>query len=232
MKIYGAGSIEDIKQCLKLGVSGILTNPQGFDQYFQGKMTLEEITKSICDITDLPVYIQIHGKDTDELVKRAEKLHKISSQVGFKIIADKKGFNAIYRLQKHNIDCIATSLFSLSQAAIAASVGAFGICPFVSRSLATGIDAGAVITAIKKSYAQLEKAPEIIAVSLKSPLDAEIAIKSGADAIGMRYPMMEQMMEHPLSTKAELLFAKNWVNVLGEDVSYTSNFSGLKGIAE
>jgi hypothetical protein len=28
------------------------------------------------------------------------------------------------------------------------------------------------------------------------------------------------MMEHPLSSKAEELFAKNWANVKGEDISY------------
>ena len=30
MIIYGAGSIEDIKECGEIGVAGILTNPQGF----------------------------------------------------------------------------------------------------------------------------------------------------------------------------------------------------------
>ncbi len=232
MKIYGAGSIEDIKHCLELGVSGILTNPQGFDQYFKGEMTLEDITKSICDVTDLPVFIQIHGNDSNELVNRAKKLHQISPQVGFKIIADKKGFNAISSLKKENINCIATALFSLSQAAIAANVGAFGICPFVSRGQAVGIDTGGLLSDIRRGYDRLERAPEIIAVSLKSTLDVEMAIKSGADAIGMRYPLMEQMMEHPLSTRAELLFVKNWSNVLGEDVSYISNSFELGEIAE
>jgi predicted TIM-barrel fold metal-dependent hydrolase len=71
MKIYGAGSLEDIKKCVKLGVVGILTNPQGFDQYFKGKKTLKEITKEICNITDLPVFIQIHGSCTDEIIERA-----------------------------------------------------------------------------------------------------------------------------------------------------------------
>ena len=92
MKIYGAGSLEDIKKCVELGVSGILTNPQGFDVYFKGEKTLDEITKSICDITDLPIFVQIHGRSSHEIADKARKLHKISSNVGFKIIADGKGF--------------------------------------------------------------------------------------------------------------------------------------------
>ena len=220
MKIYGAGSLDDIRKCEELGAVGILTNPQGFDQYFKGELTLKEITKAICTITDLPAFIQIHGKNADEIVKKARELHEISPQVGFKIVADEKGFNAIARLQKEGIDCIATTLFSISQAAVAASVKAYGICPFVSRARACGMDAFNVLKTIKTQYDKLEKAPEIIAVSLKGVGDADLAIAAGADALGMRYPLLKEMMYHPMSERAETLFAKNWANVKGEDVSY------------
>jgi hypothetical protein len=74
----------------------ILTNSQVYEKYFQGKMTLEEITKAIVKVTELPVFMQIHGQSTEELLERARKLHTISPQVGFKIISNEKGFWAIY----------------------------------------------------------------------------------------------------------------------------------------
>jgi transaldolase len=185
-----------------------------------GEMTLGEITKTICDITDLPVFIQVHGKNTNAIVKKAQELHAISAQVGFKIISDEKGFNAIAKLQKEGINCIATTLFSISQAAVAASVKAFGICPFVSRSRASGMDAYNMLKTVKTQYKELKEAPEIIAVSLKGTGDADLAIAAGADALGMRYPLLKEMMYHPLSERAETLFAKNWANVKGEDVGY------------
>jgi transaldolase len=232
MKIYGAGSLDDIKKSVELGVVGILTNPQGFDQYYEGEMTLEEITKAICEITDLPVFIQIHGSTTEELVKRAHQLHEISSQVGFKIISDEKGFFAISRLQKEGIQCIATTLFTISQAAVAANVGAFGICPFISRAREIGMNAYETLRVIKQGYEKLEKAPEIIAVSMKGVGDVDLAIAAGVDAVGMRYPLIKDMMQHPLSSKAEALFAKNWANVKGEDVSYLSYTMKMEGVAE
>jgi transaldolase len=232
MIIYGAGSLEDIQKCIKLGVKGILTNPQGFDQYFRGQKTLTEITKSICDITDLPVFIQIHAETTEQLVERAQELNAISPQVGFKIIADEKGFCAIAQLQKQNINCIATTLFSISQAAVAASVGAFGVCPFVSRAAAIGMNPYEILQTMKQCYARLDKAPEIIAVSMKSVADVDLALSAGVDAVGMRYPLLKDMMEHPLSQKAEALFAKNWKNVKGEDISYLQKFMEEDGIAE
>jgi len=232
MKIYGAGSLEDIEKCSELGVSGILTNPQGFDQYFEGKMTLEKITRAITEVTDLPVFIQIHGDSTDALVDRAEKIHAISEQVGFKIISDEKGFGAICRLQKEGIPCIATTLFSISQATVAATVGAFGICPFISRARVIGMDPRRIIKTIKAGYQQLNNPPEIIAVSLKDLSDIELAFSAGADAIAVRYPLIKEMMAHPLSQKAEILFGKNWQNVKGEDVSYLKLAMNLKEEAE
>lgn len=233
MKIYGAGSLEDIKDSVELGVLGILTNPQGFDQYFNGKRTLKEITLSICDITDLPVFIQIHGQSREKLVERALELNQISKkQVGFKIISDEKGFWAISELQKLGINCIATSLFTISQAAIAASVGAFGICLFISRASSIGMDPFSILAGIRKGYDKLDKSPEIIAVSMKSTADIDNAILAGVDAVGMRYPMIKAMMEHPLSTKAEKLFAKNWNNVKGENTSYLLKHMDMEGTAE
>jgi transaldolase len=232
MKIYGAGSLEDIKRCSELGAAGILTNPQGFEQYFEGRMTLPEITRAIVEVTELPVFIQIHGQDARSLVDRALRLHEISPRVGFKIIADEKGFQAIAELQKQSIHCIATTLFSVSQAAVAASVGAFGICPFVSRGLYIGLNMFEILSAIREGYDRLASPPQIIAVSLKNLSDVELALSAGVDAVGMRYPLLKQMMEHPLSEKAELLFAKNWARVKGEDVSYLSHALGLEGSAE
>lgn len=231
MQIYGAGSLEDIRKCSELGVKGILTNPQGFEQYFDNQYTLEEITKLILKNTHLPIYIQIHGIDAEALINKAKKLHNFDDRVGFKIIADEKGFKAIAKLQKDNINCIATTLFTPAQAAVAATVGAFGICPFVSRAQAVGIDALGMLQTVKAGYERLENPPEIIAVSLKTVADVELALAAGADSVGMRYPLLKNMMYHPLSEKAEKLFSRNWTNVKGEDVSYI-NADNIEGIAE
>lgn len=232
MKIYGAGSLEDIRQSVELGVAGILTNPQGFDQYYHGEMTLEEITRAIVELTDLRVFIQIHGENAETLVARARELHRIAPQVGFKIIANEKGFRAIAALQREGIDCIATTLFTVAQAAVAASIGAFGICPFVSRAAAIGMDPCAILRTVRAGYDRLERAPEIIAVSMKSVADVEAALGAGVDAVGMRYPLIREMMTHPLSDRAELLFGRNWANVKGENVGYLADGMRLEGIAE
>ena len=233
MMIYGAGSLDEIKMCTSLGCEGILTNPQGFEQYFDGETTLMEITEAIAGVTDLPFFVQIHGTGKDELVRRALELNAVSKkQIGFKIISDEKGFLAIRELQNRGINCIATTLFSLSQACVAATVGAFGVCPFVSRGTAIGMDMGTTLKAMKTLYSGLENPPLIVAVSLKGVRDVELALKAGADVVGMRYPLIKEMMEHPLSQKAELLFAKNWMNVKGEDMTYMKHALGLDGTAE
>ena len=232
MKIYGAGSIEDIRRCTELGVAGILTNPQGFEQYYHGEMTLEEITKAILDVSDTPVFIQVHGPDADAIVGRVTALRKLSDRVCGKIIADEKGFEAIARLEKQGIHCIATCLFSISQAAVAAMVGAYGICPFVSRAREQGIDIFGIIRTIKDCYGEMDKAPEIFAVSMKGVADVDGAFAAGADSVALRYPLLQGMMSHILTTRAEALFAKNWANVKGEDIGYMRDKLKMEGVAE
>ena len=236
MKIYGAGSLEDVRICTELGVAGILTNPQGFEQYYKGQMTLDEITRALLEASDdgrdIPVFIQIHGKDAEAIVARARELRKISPRVCAKIIGDEKGFRAIRILQQEGIDCIATCVFSVSQAAIAAMVGAYGICPFVSRAKEIGMDMAGIIRTIKASYSKMEKAPEIFAVSLKGLSDIDEAFGAGTDSIALRYPLMQKMMTHVLTEKAEKLFGQNWLNVKGEDVSYLTGMMNETGIAE
>jgi TalC/MipB family fructose-6-phosphate aldolase len=232
MRLFGAGSVEDVRRCTELGVEGILTNPQGFDQYFNGERTLKEITQQLLEASEVPVFIQIHASDTEGLVARARELHALSSRVGFKILADAKGFPAIRMLQQEGISCIATCLFSVSQAAMAATVGAYGICPFVSRAREIGLDASEVVGTIRRGYDRLEKPPLVIAVSLKGLADVELSIAAGADVVAMRYPLIEQMMGHVLTTRAEALFAKNWARVKGEDVGYLSHLMAQEGIAE
>lgn len=232
MKIYGAGSLEDIRKCTELGCAGILTNPQGFDVYYKGQMTLEEITKAILDNSEKEVFIQIHGPNAETIIGRARELRKLSPRVNAKIIADQKGFEAIRVLQQEGIDCIATCLFSIAQASIAAMVGARGICPFLSRAEEAGIDMLKIIGDIKNCYKEMPKAPEIFAVSLKSVSDVNAAFAAGTDSIALRYPLLQQMMTHVLTEKAEILFAKNWANVKGEDMSYMGNAVKLDGVAE
>jgi TalC/MipB family fructose-6-phosphate aldolase len=232
MHIYGAGSLEDIRKCTELGVAGVLTNPQGLDVYYKGEMTLVEITKAILDNSTGPVFIQVHGPDREAIVAKARELRKISDRVNAKIIADRKGFEAIRVLQQEGMDCIATCLFSISQAAVAAMVGAYGICPFHSRAKDAGIDMCAVIKDIKHSFQGLPKPPKIFAVSLKSVSDVNEVLAAGVDAIALRYPLLQEMMGHVLTDKAEALFARNWANVKGEDVSYMADRINLKGVAE
>lgn len=232
MKIYGAGSIEDIKKCTELGVAGILTNPQGFDVYYKGELTLLEITKAILDVSNTPVFIQVHGPDAQTIINRVRDLRKLSTRVCAKIIADEKGFQAIRILQSEGINCIATCLFSISQAAVAAMVGAYGICPFVSRANDIGIDMPKIISKIRACYKEMKYAPEIFAVSLKSISDVNDAFAAGADSVAIRYPLLQQMMTHILTNQAEALFAKNWANVKGEDIQYMIDKIKLEGLAE
>ena len=134
--------------------------------------------------------------------------------------------------EMYNVFVTAHGLIMVFFSIMPATVGAFGICPFVSRGTAIGMDMYETLKTIKEMYAELERPPKIIAVSLKGIGEVELALKAGVDVVGMRYPLVREMMEHPLSQKAELLFAKNWTKVKGEDLEYMRHAMGMEGTAE
>ena len=245
MEIYGAGSLEDVRICTELGVTGILTNPQGFEQYYKGEMTLVEICDALLkasdDGRDIPLYMQVHGRDSEEIIDRVKELYAMNpKRVRGKIIANDKGLRAVKKLREDGILSVATCLFSVSQAACAAMVGAESICPFVTRATAAGMDMYGIIASIKRGYKALDekygegRAPRILAASLKSTADVNDAFTAGTDAVALRYPLLKEMMNHILTTKAENLFLENWENVKGEKerVQYRHELNKISGIAE
>ena len=111
-------------------------------------------------------------------------------------------------------------------------VGAYGICPFVSRAREAGIDMFKIIREIKNCYADMENPPVIFAVSMKGVADVDGAYAAGTDAVALRYPTLQQMMTHVLTERADALFAKNWATVKGEDMTYMQKQLEMQGIAE
>ena len=64
------------------------------------------------------------------------------------------------------------------------------------------------------------------------PADIRFLRSIGVDAVGMRWPLMRQMMFHQESERTELLFAKNWANVKGEDIGYLQHALEMEEVVE
>jgi len=227
VKLYaGATTADDLQQCIALGASAIITNPEGMARFGGGTMTLAQITEALCGIADVPVWIQVHGPTAEAIVTRARTVTAVSPQVGVKIVANREGIRAVRLLRQQDVRAIATAVFSVGQAIAAAEAGAWGICPFVTRGLQGGQDAVQILADIVRAYEAGGVATHVIAASISEPWQVERAAVCGVHGVALRLPVLLRLIDHTLTRDVEAAFGTHWARIPGEDVTYLSAAPG------
>jgi len=124
-------------------IYGVTTNPSILAR---SKESHEKVIKTLLEIQDGPIAIQITAEEADEIVKRALALHAFSDRIIVKVPAIEEGFIAIKRLSELGVTTMATAIFQPNQALIAALAGASYIAPYIGRMFDSGIDAEDIST--------------------------------------------------------------------------------------
>ena len=131
---------ETLRTVAELGGQGILTNANTIYKFFGSEKTLDEITQWMLDNSfGMPVFPSIHGKDTRSIVEVGRRLHALDPQrVGVKILSNTQGFSAMRVLSAEGVRCVATGMFTYTQALIAAYSGAVSYTHLVDLGQALG----------------------------------------------------------------------------------------------
>lgn len=221
MKLYaGATTLDDLRLCIDLGATAIITNPEGMCRFSANGETLVQITKTLCRVADVPVWIQVHGPNAEAIAAKALTVAAVSPQVGVKIVSSREGLRAIRHLRRQGVRALATAVFSVGQAIAAAAAGAAGVCPFITRGLQGGQDAFQVLSDILRAFEAGDLSAEVVAASISEPWQVERAAICGAHAVALRLPVLLGLMDHRLTVEAEAMFGSYWARIPGEDVSY------------
>ncbi|MDR1793782.1 MAG: hypothetical protein LBR25_00085 [Erysipelotrichaceae bacterium] len=226
MKLYiAADTKENMLLGKRLGAKAILTNAKIVLDLYGENMTLQESTERMLQESGLPVFQSIHGESVKDIIdkglsvcKAAGKLNK--AEVGLKIIASRDGFQAIKVLSEQGIKCIVTGLYTVHQAMVAAQVKAFAISPFIARGKEAGLDMEECIKAIRAIYDRMQNPPEILAASIRTLKDVDLAARAGADGVAISVALIKEMIDCEYSRQTEDAFGYSFARIKGEDVSY------------
>ncbi|MBP3853674.1 MAG: hypothetical protein J6D18_03805 [Erysipelotrichaceae bacterium] len=198
----GKDLFQDIKKAKQLGCVGILTNVELLLEMFGSGHTPTEMTRKLLEMDkEMKVFMSVYGESAKEMIQMAHDCCRLSKRVGVKIPSCEEGFLAIRQLSKEGIDCIATTLFTYSQAYMALATGAYAISPFMHRGQNEGLDMNETLRQIRALYDRYENAPEILAASIRTGQEAQEAILNGADAIAAHYGVLAEMMNSSPSRK-------------------------------
>lgn len=212
MKFFiDTANIDEIRKAWELGViDGVTTNPSLIARENSDPVTL---LKEICSIVDGPVNAEVVGLKADEMVREAETLSKIHSNIVIKIPMIEEGIKAVKKLSGMGIRTNVTLVFSPSQALIAAKAGASFVSPFVGRLddiSHMGMDLVSDIIGIYENYLY---ETEVIVASIRNPLHVVEAARMGAHIATIPYSVIIQLMKHPLTDIGLAKFLKDWEKV-------------------
>jgi transaldolase len=210
MKIFiDSANINEIKEANSWGIlDGVTTNPSLVAKE-TGK-NFKEIINEICDIVDGPISAEVISLESNGMVREALDLAKIHKNIVIKVPMSKEGLKAVKTLSKKGVKTNMTLIFSPSQALLAAKAGATYVSPFIGRLddiSKVGMDLVRDIVTIFNNY---DIQTEIIVASIRNPVHVVDAALAGADIATVPYNVLEQLINHPLTTIGIERFLKDW----------------------
>jgi transaldolase len=209
MKFFiDTANLDEIRKAADLGLAdGVTTNPS---LIAKENCIFEDRIKEICSIVDGPVSAEVISTNVDDMIKEAEKLAKIASNIVIKIPMTTDGLKAIKRLAEDGIRTNVTLIFSSLQALLAAKAGANYVSPFIGRLddiSHVGMNLVEDIIQIFDNYA-LDT--EIIVASIRHPIHVVEAAKIGADIATIPYKVIAKLAHHPLTDIGLEKFLTDW----------------------
>lgn len=218
MKFFiDTAKIEDIKKANDMGViCGVTTNPSLIAK--EGRV-FEEVIAEIASIVDGPISGEVKATTTDAagMIEEGKAIAAIHPNMVVKIPMTVEGLKAVKALTALGIKTNVTLVFSANQALLAARAGATYVSPFLGRldDISTrGTDLIAEIVTIFEAAGDIDT--QIIAASIRHPMHVTECALAGADIATVPYKVIEQMVNHPLTTAGIEKFRLDYEAVFGK----------------
>jgi transaldolase len=209
MRIFlDTANIDEIREGVALGVvDGVTTNPS---LIAREKRPFRPLVEEICALVPGDVSLEVVATDFEGMVKEAEELAKIAPNVVVKCPLTREGLKAVRHLSSRGIRVNQTLCFSATQALLSAKAGAYYISPFLGRLddiSHVGMDLVRDICQIYRTYGF---STQVLAASIRNPLHVLEAAKAGAHVATMPFPVLEQLVRHPLTDIGLKKFIEDW----------------------
>ncbi len=190
--------IEQAKAAKEFGwVHGITTNPI---LLANSGSSVADTLQQLTELNTGLLFYQLIATCKEDLLKEAKLAKEIAGeQLVLKIPPTKQGFQIIPHIPQE-IPCCVTAIYSAAQALVARESGVRYIAVYVNRATKLSGDGLSLITEISRVLQGSRT--QILAASLKSPMEASAAILSGADHLTMPFDVLSELTYHEHSEDA------------------------------
>ena len=167
MKFFiDTANISEIEELIPSGlIDGVTTNPS---LIAKNGNDMAKTIKSICSIVSGPVSAEVTATDYKKMLEEGEYLSSLAKNVAVKVPLTPAGLRTCKSLREKNIMVNVTLCFSVSQALLAAKVGATFISPFVGRLDDIGEKGMDLISDIVTMYENYGFDTEVLVASIRN----------------------------------------------------------------
>lgn len=212
MKFFiDSATLDEIKEAAELGLlDGVTTNPSLIAK--TGK-PFESIARSICQLVNGPVSLEVVSLSWKEMVAEGKALRKFGPNVVVKIPMTTDGLKAVKQLSDENIPTNVTLIFQPVQAMMAAKAGATYVSPFVGRLDDISQDGIQMTRDIIQIFRAYHFKTQVLVASVRHPVHVLEAAKMGADVVTLPLKVIQQLAKHPLTDIGLKTFLDDWNKV-------------------
>lgn len=209
MRIFiDTANVDEIREAASWGIlDGVTTNPSLIAK--EGR-DFKEVVREITEIVNGPISAEVLSDDAEGMIREAHELAEIHENITIKVPMTEEGLKAVSVLSDENIKTNVTLIFSANQALLAARAGATFVSPFVGRLDDVGQDGVEVISEIAGIFSMYGIPTQIIAASIRTPMNVTQCAKSGADIATIPFGVLKKMFHHPLTDIGIQKFKDDW----------------------
>ena len=195
-------------------VDGVTTNPSLMRKAGQNP---RDVIERICDLFpwDASISAEVVGDTAEEMLEMATD-YQIAPNITIKLPCNREGLIACGDLSGDGIPTNVTLIFSAAQAILAAKAGATYVSPFVGRVYDQYWDGMDLIKQIDEIYDKHEVETEILAASIRNPIEVPTAFRMGADVVTMPIDIFSKLYDHVLTKQGLDKFNEDWSQLMME----------------
>lgn len=210
MKLFvDTGDVKEVAKAAEWGVlDGVTTNPTLIAKSGRG---FKETVLEICRLVPGgAISAEVVATDYETMLKEALEIASWHEQIVVKVPLIEPGVKLVKTLSERGIRTNVTLVFSVSQALLAAKVGATYISNFVGRVDDLGADG---MQAVADTVSMVENygfESEVLVASIRHPLHVVQAVEAGAHVSTMPFKIMQMMFQHSLTDIGLKRFLDDW----------------------
>ena len=200
VKRYGTGLID-----------GVTTNPSLMSKT-RFKSARDVVFNIIEGCPNLEsVSIEVHPSACDDIGAMLNEAvdYRAHKMLTTKLPCTPAGLRVCAELKERGQSTNVTLVFSVAQAILAAKAGATYVSPFVGRTDDNSYDGVKLVRDIAAVYREHMVSTQILAASIRSPLQVSELFAAGADIVTMPIEVFDKMYDHVLTREGLAKFQKD-----------------------